>query len=95
VIPKEEQLTVKQAGDLSGYSAASITRWIEDGAKLRGGGRLRLRAERHPAGWRTTGQWVSEFIAELTRHRTGQYPASDPMKERTRAASAELTARGW
>jgi hypothetical protein len=57
---------------------ATLTRWILDGVRLRDGGRLRLRAARLPAGWRTTASWLDEFIAALTADRAGG-PAGEPM----------------
>jgi len=95
VIPKEEQRTVRQAGELIGCSARAITRDIEEGVKLRNGGRLRLRAERHPYGWRTTEQWLAEFIEALTNDRAGQRAPSDASKERAAQAEAVLAASGW
>jgi len=95
VIPKEEQRNVRQAGELSGYSARAVTRWIEDGVRLRRGGRLKLRAERYPQGWRTTERWLGEFIEALTRDRTEQGHASDESKLRAARAGAVLAASGW
>jgi hypothetical protein len=95
VIPKDEQRTVSQAGQFSGHSAASVTRWIEDGAKLRDGRRLKLRAERYPSGWRTTEAWVADFIDELTRDRTEQAAPSETAKERAQTANVALAAGGW
>lgn len=96
MIPKDEQRTVSQAGEFAGHSAASITRWIEDGARLRNGNRLKLRAERYPAGWRTTERWVTEFIDELTRDRAEHVAQkSDESKVRAAQANAVLAASGW
>jgi hypothetical protein len=92
-IPKDEQRTLRQAGASVGFSAASLTRWIEDGVKLRDGSRLRLRAVRFPVGWRTTDQWVSEFVSALTADKT-----STPVRaneDSSRRANAALAATGW
>ena len=79
MIPAKEQLTTKSAGELAGgFSASSVTRWIEQGAPLRCGGRLRLRAERYPAGWRTCEVWVREFVAALTADRAGAASSKTP-----------------
>ncbi len=95
MIPREEQLSVRQASELSGYSARAVTRWIEAGAKLRSGGRLKLRAERYPSGWRTTERWLCEFVEALTRDRTGHGSVSDESKARAAQANAVLAASGW
>jgi hypothetical protein len=92
-IPKAEQRTVRQIGDNTGYSSAAVTRWITDGVTMRDGSRLRLRAVRFPAGWRTTDEWVSEFISALTTDKT-----STPVRaneDSTRRANAALAATGW
>jgi hypothetical protein len=94
VIPKDEQLTVRQAGALVGYSHAAVTRWIEDGARCRDGSRLKLRAERHPAGWRTTETWVRDFISALTADRTGPAP-SKAIDDGARRDNAVCAASGW
>jgi hypothetical protein len=93
VIPKQEQRTVRQAGDLTGHSSASVTRWIEDGARLRNGERLHLRAERYPAGYRTTEPWIDEFIAALTADRTSTPTRAND--DAARRANAVCAASGW
>ena len=92
-IPKAEQRTVRQAGAETGYSAAAVTRWIQDGVKLRDGSRLRLRAVRFPAGWRTTEQWVNEFIASLTADKTSTPARAN--EDSARRANAVAAASGW
>ena len=57
MIPESEQRP-KQIGKLTGFSAASVTRWIEDGAALRHGGRLKLRAGGIPPDGAQLKQWV-------------------------------------
>jgi hypothetical protein len=93
VIPKDQQLTVRQAGDVVGYSATAVTRWIEIGTPLRNGSRLRLRAERYPAGWRTTQAWVREFIAALTAAHSSTPVAVN--EDAARRADAFCAASGW
>jgi hypothetical protein len=96
VIPKQEQLTARQAGDLAGFSAASVTRWIERGVRLRSGATLKLRAERYPAGWRTCEAWVRDFVTALTTDRTGTTPIKSEVAEAlARRADSVLAATGW
>jgi hypothetical protein len=47
-------------------------RWIVEGVRLRGGGRLRLPAVRYPSGWRIAEEDFEAFIARLTADRTGE-----------------------
>jgi hypothetical protein len=49
---------------------ATLTRWIMRGIPLADGTRVRLRAVRFPAGWRTTDEWVDDFLESLTAART-------------------------
>lgn len=51
---------------------SSICRWIQQGVRLRSGGRLRLQAVRVPSGWRTTREWLEEFHQALTADRLGR-----------------------
>ena len=50
-------------------SPTSIVRWIVEGVRLRGGGRLKLPATRYPGGWRIAEDDFAEFIAKLTADR--------------------------
>jgi hypothetical protein len=65
------------------------------GAALRDGSRLKLKAIRLPGGFRTTRQWVDEFIETLTRDRTGASMPSEVVEERARRAEMALAADGW
>jgi hypothetical protein len=47
-------------------STATLTRWIKQGTKAPNGVWIKLRAVRFPAGWRTSEEWVEQFIDELT-----------------------------
>src|SRR5438552_1294794 len=53
----------------------TVIGWIEDGARVPGGGRLRLRAVRCGAGWRTCRSWVEEFLTALTAAHLSRGPA--------------------
>jgi len=55
-------------GDKSVHPA-TITRWILEGCPLADGSKVKLRAVRFPAGWRTTDEWVSEFLETITANR--------------------------
>ncbi len=44
------------------------------GTALSDGSSLKLRAVRFPAGWRTTDEWVEEFLEAITADRTGDRP---------------------
>jgi hypothetical protein len=92
-IPKGDERTVRQAGASVGYSATAVTRWIEGGAKLRDGSRLRLRAVRFPAGWRTTDQWLAEFISALTADKTSTPTRAN--EDSSRRANSVLAGGGW
>jgi hypothetical protein len=94
VIPTDS-ISVTNAATLSGVSTAAVTRWIVDGAKLRGGGRLKLRSIRLPGGFRTTEQWLNEFVAALTADRTNPMPATPAEEMGARRAGALLAASGW
>jgi hypothetical protein len=50
---------------------ATLTRWILKGCRASDGSQIKLRAVRFPAGWRTTDEWVSDFLDEITRDRHG------------------------
>jgi hypothetical protein len=52
------------------FHPATLTRWILQGIPLGDGSRVRLRAIRFPAGWRTTDEWVDDFLDALTAART-------------------------
>jgi hypothetical protein len=69
---------------------ASLCRWIQDGVRLRGGGRLRLRATRVPSGWRTTRRWLEEFRRTLTADRLGRDHGDDPVAESAVTATSAL-----
>jgi hypothetical protein len=47
------------------------------GCRATDGSQIKLRAVRFPAGWRTTHEWVSEFLEAITRDRTGK-PGGQP-----------------
>jgi hypothetical protein len=49
---------------------ATLTRWILEGIALSDGSRVKLRAVRFPAGWRTTNEWVDDFLEAMTAART-------------------------
>jgi hypothetical protein len=71
---------------------ATLTKWIRQGIALSDGSKLRLRAVRFPAGWRTRTEWVDEFLEAITADRIGA-PAHDPAH--ARRADAALAATGW
>jgi hypothetical protein len=49
---------------------ATVTRWILKGCRASDGSQIKLRATRFPSGWRTTDQWVEDFLEAITRDRT-------------------------
>jgi hypothetical protein len=90
----KDLIGVSQTGKLAGMSKRSVTYAITHGAKLKDGRTLQLRAIAVPGGFRTTEQWLFEFINELTRDRTKQsVPAA--ANDRAQKASAVLSATGW
>ncbi len=84
---------------------ATLSRWILAGIGLKDGSRVKLRAVRFPAGWRTTDEWVDEFLEAITAARTedkltvGQHGATvrSPAKRRRdhKRAKGELKADGF
>jgi hypothetical protein len=62
---------------------------------MRDGTRLKLKAIRLPGGFRTTQQWLDEFIEALTRDRTGAPAPSEVVEERARRAEMALAEDGW
>src|SRR5262249_30820488 len=94
-------LTPAQAGRLipstsgRGVSPQTITRLVEKGSKARNGGRIKLRAVRTPAGWRTTAEWVGQFLDSLTVDRVGKCTPSPTAEARAHRAEMLLTAEGW
>jgi hypothetical protein len=64
-------------GSQGGICPSTLIRWITRGAKLRAGGRLRLKATRSPGGWLTSEAWIQEFLDALTADRSGSTEAAD------------------
>jgi hypothetical protein len=95
VIAEQELLSVSKAGRLAGVSPSAATRWIVSGAALRDGTRLKLKAIRLPGGFRTTRQWLDEFIEALTRDRTGAPAPSELVEARAERSMMSLQAQGW
>src|SRR5262245_57684675 len=54
---------------------AKLHRYRDPGASRPGGGRVRMRQVRGPAGWYTCRRWLAEFLAELTQAHEGEYVA--------------------
>jgi hypothetical protein len=48
---------------------ATLTRWILEGVSLSDGSSIKLRAVRFPAGWRSTDEWVDDFLEAITAKR--------------------------
>lgn len=67
------QITKKLPASRGGrpVHVATVTRWILEGARLRDGTRLRLRATRLPGRWVVEKVAVDEFLAALTADRSG------------------------
>jgi hypothetical protein len=90
-----EYLSVSETARGQGVSPSAVTRWILTGAARRDGTRLKLKAIRLPGGFRTTQQWIDEFIEILTRDRTGASMPAEVIGERARRAEMALGADGW
>jgi hypothetical protein len=74
-------------------SSYSMNRWITLGARLRGGGRLKLRAVYSPGGWLTCEAWIHEFLEALTADRNGVAAPPPDAERRAAEAEARLKAR--
>jgi hypothetical protein len=48
---------------------ATLGRWRDPGVRARDGSRIRLRCVRFPSGWRTSIEWVHEFLVAITSDR--------------------------
>jgi hypothetical protein len=67
----------------------TIARWITHGVRITGGERVMLRGVRLPGGWRTTQEWIDEFLETLTkasldgarRPKPAPTPALDPIRQ--------------
>ncbi len=57
---------------------ATLGRWRDPGVLARDGSRIRLRCVRLPSGWRTTIEWVNQFLAALTADRDDQGNPTPP-----------------
>lgn len=57
---------------------ATLGRWRYPGVARRDGSRITLRAVRFPGGWRTTVEWVREFLDAVTAEKTGQAAPAQP-----------------
>ena len=88
------KLVVSNRGNRRPVDPSTITRWIAKGAKLRCGGRIKLKAIRHPGGWLTRREWVEEFLDALTLDRSS---ATEPpcAAARAEAAVARMRANGF
>jgi hypothetical protein len=73
----------------------TMIRWINKGAKLRGGGRLKLRATRSPGGWLTSEAWIREFLDALTADRAGSVAPPPGAEVRAAEAVARMAGRGF
>jgi hypothetical protein len=73
----------------------TLKRWIEQGIRTLDGGRVKLRAVRFPAGWRTTDEWVKDFLAALTADRVGGAKPAARDEARARQAASFLESSGW
>ena len=51
---------------------ATIGRWREPGVRAKNGSRIKLRCVRFPGGWRTTVEWVRQFLDAVTLDRSGE-----------------------
>lgn len=74
---------------------ATVTRWITEGARLRDGTRLSLRATRLPGRWVVEPEAVEEFLTALTADRSADLNAgraSIPAKSELRTAADRTTA---
>lgn len=90
-----EYFSVSEAGRRKSVSPSAVTRWILTGAALRDGARLKLKAIRLPGGFRTSEQWLDEFVEALTRDRTGASMPAEVVEARARRSEMALAADGW
>jgi hypothetical protein len=58
--------------------AATLSRWIMKGVVGRDGNGIKLKALRTPGGWRTSGEWLTEFFEALARDKVAE-PAPQPV----------------
>jgi hypothetical protein len=85
--------------------ASTLVRWAVSGVLLSTGERARLQALRAPGGWRTCGEWLTEFLEIVTADRLAQGTASAAITSAVRSpaaarraheqAEAELAAAGF
>jgi hypothetical protein len=52
--------------------AATLTRWITQGCRTRGGGTIKLAARRMPGRWLVTDEALTAFFDAITRDRIGE-----------------------
>jgi hypothetical protein len=90
-----DTISISKAAARAGVSVRAFRRWIVDGAKLKGGGRIKPRCLRYPGGFRTTEAWLAEFIEALTQDRLGQAAGATVDVERASRAERLLAASGW
>jgi hypothetical protein len=90
-----DYISIPETARGQGVSPAAVTRWILTGAKLSNGNRAKLKAIRLPGGFRTTRQWVDEFIELLTLDRVGAPAPAEVHEERARRSEVALAADGW
>jgi hypothetical protein len=91
----DDSISLSKAGAITGSSPRRIKDWIVSGVKLKNGARLKLRAFRLPRGFRTTREWIAEFVQALTDDRTGQGTVPAAVEERAARADQVLAASGW
>jgi hypothetical protein len=91
----KDSISISAAAARVGVSPKAFKRWLLEGVKLRSGGRLKPRAYRLPSGFRTTEQWLDEFIQALTQDRLGRNGEAVVDEERACRADRVLQASGW
>jgi hypothetical protein len=57
---------------------STLSRWRSPGVARSDGSRITLRAIRFPGGWRTTPEWVTEFLDAVTAEKSGTQPTPAP-----------------
>lgn len=73
----ERRSTVSEIAHELGCHPSAVTRWIQKGAALSTGERVKLRAIATPGGWRVKREDLDAFLEVLTADRLRPQPAAE------------------